>query len=267
MNNGVEQMKEKTTLRRIWSRDELIVAFNLYCKTPFGRIHIHNPEIIALAKAIERTPSSVAWKLANFARLDPMLQQRNIKGASHGSKQDIEIWEEFNQDWDKLAFESEKLLAQMTHQSIEDSVQTDDTVLQIGRERESIVRVRINQSFFRKSVLAAYGFRCCISGLAIPELLNASHIIPWANDTANRVNPRNGLCLNALLDRAFDRGLITVTPELKVKVSPRIKSHSRNDSANALLWVYNNRPIRLPDRFVPEPKFLEYHNDKIFVHQ
>jgi len=81
--------------RKNWRRDELILAFNLYCKTPFGRIHIRNPEIIALAKLLGRTPSAVSWKLANFARLDPSLRARQIKGASHGGFTEIEVWEEF----------------------------------------------------------------------------------------------------------------------------------------------------------------------------
>jgi putative restriction endonuclease len=261
-------MRTTNSSRQNWSRQELIVAFNLYCKTPFGRIHIHNPEIIALAQAIGRTPSSVAWKLANFAHLDPTLKQRNIRGASHGGKQEVEIWKEFSEDWDNLAFESEKLLAQMTHKSMEESIHADDdTLKKAGKERESIVRMRVNQGFFRKSVLAAYGFRCCISGLAIPELLNASHIIPWAADRTNRVNPRNGLCLNALLDRAFDRGLITITSEFKVKVSPSIRPTVRDDPAKGLLWSYDNCSIRLPDRFMPDVPFLKYHNDKIFVSQ
>jgi putative restriction endonuclease len=71
--------------RRDWTREELIVAFNLYCKIPFGRIHIRNPLIIELAKSIGRTPSAVSWKLANFARLDPALKKRNIAGATHGA--------------------------------------------------------------------------------------------------------------------------------------------------------------------------------------
>src|SRR3990170_5615060 len=104
-----------------WTREELIIAFNLYCKIPFGRIHIRNPEIIELAKAFGRTPSSVSWKLANFARLDPALQKRSISGASHGGKGEIEVWEEFNSDWERLSFESEKLLAQMTGKRIEET--------------------------------------------------------------------------------------------------------------------------------------------------
>jgi putative restriction endonuclease len=73
-----------TEKRRSWTRNELILAFNLYCQIPFGRIHIRNPEIIALAARLQRSPSAVSWKLANLARLDPTLAKRNIKGATHG---------------------------------------------------------------------------------------------------------------------------------------------------------------------------------------
>jgi len=100
--------------RRDWTREELIVAFNLYCKIPFGRIHIRNPLVIELAQAIGRTPSAVSWKLANFARLDPALQKRNIAGATHGAQAEVAIWDEFDSDWEKLAFESERVLARIT---------------------------------------------------------------------------------------------------------------------------------------------------------
>ena len=69
-----------------------------------------------------------------------------------------------------------------------------------GREREATVRLRVNQSFFRDRILSAYNFRCCVTGLTVQPLLTASHIIPWAEDEKNRLNPRNGLCLNALHD-------------------------------------------------------------------
>jgi putative restriction endonuclease len=95
-----------------------------------------------------------------------------------------------------------------------------------GIEREAIVRVRVNQSFFRRRIVSAYEFRCCVTGLAVPELLVASHIVPWAQDTANRLNPRNGLCLNALHDRAFDRGLMVVDDTMHVRFSPRLREKS-----------------------------------------
>jgi putative restriction endonuclease len=250
--------------KRNWSREELILAFNLYCKTPFGRMHTRNPEIISLAKLLGRTPPAVSWKLANFARLDPALKKRKIAGASHGGKGEIDVWNEFNSDWERLGFESEKLMAAMFGTSVEESSQIYDSNLpQEGKERETLVRVRVNQGFFRLTVLAAYNGRCCITGIAIPELLTASHIIPWSIDTSNRVNPHNGLCMNALHDRAFDRGLITVTPEYKVMVSSRLKSSS-DKSLKIFLLDYDSHNISLPEKFFPDSQLLKYHNDNIF---
>jgi putative restriction endonuclease len=244
-----------------WTREELIIAFNLYCKIPFGKIHIHNPEIISLAKILGRTPSAVSWKLANLASLDPSLKKRNILGASHGSKLDAEVWNEFVGDWDRLAFESEKHLAQRIGKKVEEISEIEVFDLpKAGKEREAVVKVRVNQSFFRKTVLAAYNFQCCITGLEIPELLNASHIIPWSNDKENQVNPRNGLCLNAIHDRAFDRYLITVTPEFVVKVSVSLKKANASEAVKDFLLRYDGLEINRPARFLPDPKFLKHHN-------
>jgi putative restriction endonuclease len=248
-----------------WTREELIIAFNLYCKIPFGTIHIHNPEIIALANILGRTPSAVSWKLANLASLDPSLKKRNIAGASHGSKMDVQVWNEFNGDWDRLAFESEKLLAQKIGRPVEVISEVDLLDLpRAGIERDAIVKRRVNQSFFRKAVLAAYNFQCCITGLEIPELLNASHIIPWSKDEVNRVNPRNGFCLNAIHDRAFDRGLLTITPDFTVKISKFIKQKNVSEAVQDFLLRYDGVEINKPVRFLPEPKFLEFHNANIF---
>jgi putative restriction endonuclease len=249
--------------RRDWTREELIVAFNLYCKIPFGRIHIRNPEIIKLAKSIDRTPSAVSWKLANFARLDPALRKRNIAGATHGAQAEVEVWNEFNNNWERLAFESERLLEKMTGH-IPDIAEEAQQFPE-GRTRETIVRARINQAFFRASVLAAYRARCCITGLSIPQLLNASHIVPWSVDVKNRTNPRNGICLNAIHDRAFDCGLLTITPDLKVRLSPKVRIEASDKAAQELLYRFENAPIAPPHRFAPEESFLRYHNEQIFL--
>ena len=248
-----------------WTREELILAFNLYCKIPFGTIHIHNPEIISLAKILGRTPGAVSWKLANLASLDLSLKERNIAGAPHGSKLDAEVWNEFVGDWDRLAFESEKLLAQKVGKQVEEI--SDVELLDLpkeGKERETVVKVRVNQSFFRKAVLAAYDFKCCVTGLELPELLNASHIIPWSKDEANRINPRNGLCLNAIHDRAFDRGLLTITPALTIKVSKSVTKGKVSDAVQDFLLRYDGLEINKPTRFLPDAKFLKYHNKNIF---
>ncbi len=129
----------------------------------------------------------------------------------------------------------------------------------------ALVKIRVNQSFFRKAVLAAYEFKCCITGIGMIELLNASHIIPWSRDEANRVNRCNGLCLNAIHDRAFDRGLLTVTPNYRVKISNLIK---RNDAVGAMqefFLRYDGMEINLPRKFLPENVFLKYHNEFVFI--
>jgi putative restriction endonuclease len=248
-----------------WTREELILAFNLYFKIPFGKFDKRTPEIISLSKVLGRTPSAVALKLSNFARLDPALKKRGIVGASHGSKLDIVIWEEFIGNLEKLSFESEVLLAEKMGKKVEEI--SGIYVLDLpkeGKEREALVRTRVNQSFFRKTILAAYSIRCCITGLSIPSLLTASHIIPWSEDKAKRMNPKNGLCLNALHDRAFDKGWITVTPDYLVRVSPKIQKMSNEKAVSDLLLKYDGLKILEPKRFFPEAKFLKYHNDVIF---
>ncbi len=205
----------------------------------------------------------MSWKLANFARLDPALKKRRITGASHGAVADMGIWNEFSNDWEKLAFESERLLVQFTgHLSEYFDV---DPVFPEGTTRETIIRARVNQGFFRAAVLAAYGVRCCITGLAVPQLLAASHIVPWSVDATIRTNPRNGLCLNSIHDRAFDCGLLTVTPELKVRISSRIRMRPTDTAAREFLQRYDNATVSAPRRFTPESEFLRYHNQKIFL--
>jgi putative restriction endonuclease len=248
--------------RRDWTREELIVAFNLYCKIPFGQIHIRNALIIQLAKSLGRTPSAVSWKLANFARLDPALKKRNVSGATHGARAEVEIWNEFNDDWERLAFESERLLRRMEKEP-EISEQPED--FPEGRTRDALVRTRVNQGFFRAAVLAAYGARCCITGLSIAQLLNASHIVPWTVDVKNRTNPRNGLCLNAIHDRAFDCGLLTVTPDLKVEISSKARGVGADKASEDFLWRFEGIAISPPRRFAPDANFLRYHNEQVFL--
>ena len=248
-----------------WTREELIVAFNLYCTLTFTRINANNKAIKELAEIINRSNNAVAIKLANFARLDPALQARDVKGMSHGSHGEELIWEEFNNDWDRLSYESELLKANFKGIDVEESTQIETNDLpKIGKEREALIKIRVNQSFFRKSILASYNQSCCITGIRVPGLLVASHIIPWAESAKERMNPQNGLCLNALHDRAYDKGLITITPDYKIMLSELLKSQISKNNSEFFL-PYNNKIITLPGRFLPKREFLEYHVEKIFV--
>jgi len=264
---------KKTTRGETWSYNELLLAFNLYCKTPFGRLHKSNPEVIALAKLIGRSVNAVAWKLVNFARLDPALQKRGIKGASHGGKGEIEIWNAFHENWEQLALESETVLSKLKGENIEDTAASQENnigdssiIPPEGIDKLSMVKLRVNQSFFRRTILASYDSTCCITGIRIPQLLIASHIIPWAKSVKHRLDPANGLCLNALHDRAYDRHLLTITPEEKILVSARIREEFANAEEVSFLTRFHGSNYTPPKKFRPSNELLHQHH-QIFLNK
>lgn len=250
-----------------WSREQLIVALKLYCEMPFGRMHSRNPEIVRYAKLIGRTPSALAMKLTNLASLDPEIRSTGRKGLSKASQADRDIWEEMTSDWDRLASE----IARVQHHYPEISLPSeskkdpiDTSISYAGESRSALTKVRVGQNFFRKSVLSAYDFKCCITGIAVPELLVASHIVPWRADPSNRLNPKNGLCLSAIHDRAFDQGLITFSDDLRLLLSDRLRSSGANSYIGHTFRAYSGKTITLPGKFQPDSDFLKYHRENVF---
>lgn len=248
-----------------WTREETIIAFNVYCKIPFKSSSKTNPTIIKYANIIGRSPSALNMKVGNFGRLDPELRKQGIVGLGNGSKLDEIIWNEFNGNWDKLAFESEKLIAEFQNKSIEQIESFNIEDFPKGEERETIIKARVNQSFFRSTILSSYNLKCCITGLSVPDFLVASHIKPWSKDLENRTNPHNGLCLNSIHDKAFDRGYITVTPNYKILVSNFFDGYSNDLAVTEFFKKYQNQSINLPDRFLPSKDFLDFHYNEIFI--
>jgi len=248
-----------------WTREEHILAFKLYNEIPFGRIHQNNPAVKALAKIIGRSAGSVSYKLANIARLDPVLQARGIKGMPHGAKGEEAVWAEFADHPEELALESDRLMAIRLGKTIEEVAEIETADLpKAGVERDAVVRVRVNQSFFRRRILSAFDFRCCVTGLSERALLTASHIVPWSADRANRLNPRNGLCLNALHDRAFDRHLMWVDQDFRIRFAPRLVQLPSHGNHISVEWLtrFEGQPLLLPKKFSPDPDFLKTHAAK-----
>lgn len=250
--------------QRLWTREETILAINLYCKIPFGKMHSSTSEVKELATLIGRTPASIALKLGNFASFDPTLRARGVKGLPNTSKLDGEIWNEFYNHWDVALIESEKLLAKKKHTTIEKLNCIDEKYfLKIGSNKERLVKGRVNQSIFRKMILATYNNTCCITGISNSELLVASHIVEWSKDEKNRLNPMNGLALNALHDKAFDAGLITVDANTyKIKISSFLKKKNAPLSMKYNFENYDGKEIFLPDKFLPSKIFLKVHNER-----
>lgn len=252
--------------RNLWSKDELILAFNLYLKLPFGKMHTGTPEIIELAKLLGRSVNAISIRLTNFASCDPYHKNRGVKGMIGGIKQCQPIWDEFFDNQEELVFLSEKILAKKENTSIEKKYKKllfglkdlkGETVL-----RE--VKTRVNQSVFRQMVLANYGTKCAISGIDIPELLLASHIVPWSKNKKERLNPENGICFSPLYDKAFDRGLIGINLNYQVILSNSLKKREHSSFYLNHFSHVENLKISKPKNYLPRKDFLEYHLDTIF---
>lgn len=256
----------------LWSRDELVLALYLYCQIPFSKTKANNPEVIRLAGLIGRTPASVARKLGNFGAFDPLLAKQGITGLVHVGRADKLVWEEFNNRWEALVEESNRLLmarsapVSSTENRRAAVISEDEEIIAKPTgpsERRGLVSLRLFQSFFRRAVLASYDSTCCICGLDIRSLLVASHIKPWSIDGSTRSEPENGLCLCSIHDRAFDRGLIAVSEDRQIIVASKVL-RSEQRFVRLALADFHTQLLRTPKRFAPRDEYLGWHREHIF---
>ena len=144
-----------------WTRAHFLIALNLYCKLPFGKLHKGNPIIIEAAEKMGRTPNSLAMKLCNFAALDPVQQARGIRGLPGATKQDRAMWSEFHSNLSTLGTESEELLHNLftKDETKEVDFLARDKVRLVTpsgpTETQATIKVRRGQQFFRQAVLTA----------------------------------------------------------------------------------------------------------------
>jgi predicted restriction endonuclease len=249
---------------RNWTEQELLIAMNLYCKLPFGQFDQSNKTVKQVAGKIGRTPGSLAMKLSNLASLDSFHQDRGVVGLKGASNLDRKIWAAFQNDWSTMAEKSESafeaLMGGLAQEEAAPEFQQPSGPSEVLRT----VKTRRLQTFFRNAVLSSYEYRCAISGLAVPELLVASHIIPWSDDESRRADPTNGLCLNALYDRAFDRGLITFDEDFRMVVSAVLKKDNPPEFQLINFIRMEGSKLLLPQRFCPDTSALDKHRNNIF---
>jgi hypothetical protein len=256
-----------------WTRDELLVALNLYHKLTFGQLHARQPVIVAAAEKLRRGANSVAMKLCNFASLDPALRMRGIKGLEGASALDRDVWHEFHANLNEAAPASEDALRKLfgADESEELQISLKEGVRIRRRpplgptEAMAPVKVRRGQEYFRDAVINNSGGCCAITRLGVRDLLIASHILPWGKHPEHRLNIRNGLCLSRLHDAAFDQGLIAFDSKLRLLLSPQLKAELSQRSVAENFGAYAGESLRFPnDSVLPELAFLSKHRSTIF---
>jgi predicted restriction endonuclease len=244
---------------RRWTREELLLVLHLYERIPFGQQHQSNPQVQELAGILSRTPGSVAMKLNNFTALDPDEAQRGVRGLVGASNLDRQVWNEFH-DGTRTVEESEALWeSRVEGRSTETFADWEPMVREGPTEAVAIQRVRLGQQYFRRVVLANFGYRCALTGIGHRDLLTASHISPWAADTTNRVSAANGLCLNKLHDAAFDRKLIAFDDEFRLIVGERLRRMLGSGHLAETLLTYEGQALARPVRREISKELLRAH--------
>lgn len=246
-----------------WTREELILALDLYYRLPFGRLNRSTPEVIELANLIGRTNNSVALRLVNFAACDPVIINSGRTGMPGGLSICKPIWDEYNGRKEELFYDAQQIKATLLNSSIEDLVGITENDL-VGKDKKAFVKQRVNQNAFRSMILNLYEKQCALTGINIPTLLVASHIIPWAVNQQERLNPENGLCLSVLYDKAFDKGFISFDDHYRVILAEKLKFYQAEPYYGKHFASIEGQTIALPEYHRPNKEFLEWHRDCIF---
>ena len=130
-----------------------------------------------------------------------------------------------------------------------------------GKDQVGKTKVRIGQAYYRKMIVSIYGGKCCVTGLDVPKLLRASHIVAWADDKDNRMNPENGLCLSGTYDLAFDQHLISFDENYRMVVGSEIAEHFTNAVTRDYFKKFEGKKIAMPSKFLPSQVFLQAHRE------
>lgn len=168
---------------------------------------------------------------------------------------------------EKISLEYEK---PFNPKNFEKEIQSSDFYIQeygmkYGKEKITEVKTRVGQNVFRKEILKIYQNQCCISGLNIPQINRASHIIPWAENKETRMDPSNGLCLSATYDAAFDKHLISLDEDYRIILSKEIKEYYTKGSVSVYFHKFEGHKIQMPFKHIPNQDYIKKHRKKMVV--
>jgi putative restriction endonuclease len=153
-------------------------------------------------------------------------------------------------------------LAISNRQRVEEPSLVEDVEEEKRFGSEYLMRGRLGQGAFRVLVMDAYERRCAVTGEKTLPVLEAAHIKPYSLNGPHRVN--NGILLRSDLHKLFDLGYVTVTPELRLEVSPRLKSEWQNGRE---YYARHGETLRIhpaDSASRPSREFLTWHNENRF---
>ena len=190
-------------------------------------------------------------------------------GGGNASALDREIVGDYLRNPDKITIEAARVAADYYGKGSKIRREIEEIMPPMQTEHMSLTTTRLTQSLFRNKLLLAYDSKCCITGLGVEQLLVASHIKPWKDaKTEERISASNGLLLNALHDKAFDRGLIKVDDNMELHLSPALKKFGfPKDVVENFFEPYEGQRISPPKVLEAAPKaaFLDWHREKVFL--
>jgi putative restriction endonuclease len=264
---------------RNWTDQERLAALGLYFELPFGQLHARNPQIIDMARAMDRSANSLAMKLVNFAHLDPALDR---KGLSNVSRADRELLVAFDHDPERLVDQIERASDRIwagvgptpTGSPMQNPAHRPEDfadqgmIFDVSGRPTEIRRMRterLSQGFFRRAVLSGYRFECGVCGQELHSLLEAAHIIPHGKDAQRRLRPDNGLSLCRNHHKAFDEGYWTLRHDLSIELNPEIVAlAAKHDGIAGLLLPHQDTPLKRPTRYLPMADAITWHRENLF---
>jgi putative restriction endonuclease len=168
--------------------------------------------------------------------------------------------------WRNLQVEPGELVAARLEQELDDDEFSAELARLQARSAEDLrreVRTRVCQNVFRDILLENYQGRCAVTGLAVQQVLRASHIVAWSEEPAHRLNPSNGLLLSATYDAAFDQHLLTFDEAGRMVLSPSLKAHHGHEAFRETFGRFEGLALARPLKFPPSEVLMARHREKL----
>lgn len=255
-----------------YTEDESILALEIYMELPRKEIKASNPRIIGLSRFLienghPRNAISVKMKVENFKACDPLYPGITL---THYSEMDQQLWQRFSAN----GFVGLADAAEQARQRISSGRVTENSDYYLsepdlgGLDPKAMKKVRVNQDIFQARVFEVYDSRCCITGMHHPSMLEACPIIPWSrlsDNSPERLDPRNGLCLNPIHHRAFDEGLFTIDEKYRIELSYKLGELEDREVLDTFYYPYEGKSIvAVNAEFLPLQDYLDYHRHYVF---